>query len=236
MSSPLKHQQQGFTILELMIATLVFSVIFLGATTALLQISKLYYKGVVGGRTQEISRGIIDQISQQLQFSSDTLTAPAKQTFNVTGAPAGQLDFNVHCIGNTRYTYIINAQVNNSIAAGNYDRNTNRLRHALWRDTVPTGTCVPADLSRVDPSTTPLPANGSNGEEMLNQHMRLADFQASCNTDNICTVGLSVIYGDNDLLTPDPLTGTPTQCQSIIGNQWCATVQFNSTVLRRVDS
>lgn len=221
--------QKGFTILELLIATMVFSVIFLGVTTALIQMSKLYYKGVVTGRTQETTRGTMDRIAQQLQFTNALPTPPTTQSFNVTGYPSGQpataLDFSAICIDGTRYTYRLNAQVNNDIDSGGYDTSMSRLRHGLWRDAWPDGTCPPANLSLDKPT--------AEGEDMLSEHMRLTDFRVTCGVGNVCTVAIGVIYGDNDLLQYDS-AGNPTNCATIIGNQWCAASQFSTTVLKRV--
>ena len=229
------NQQNGFTILELTIATMIFSAIFLTASTALLQMGKLYYKGAVGGRTQEIARGAMDQIAQQLQFSSvDSVTAGPKNyvVANGTDVPAGTLDFYAVCIGGSRYTYRLNAQVVNSVASGTYTAATHKLLHALWHDSVSSGTCVPANLSLTDPSTTP-GAVGANGEEVMDQRMRLSNFSVSCNTSKVCTLTVGVIYGDDDLVFFDA-TGKPTHCETVIGNQWCATSQFSTSVLKRI--
>lgn len=223
----LRRQQAGFTILELLIATLVFSVIFLGVTTAVIQMSKLYYKGVVTGRTQETTRGIMDRVAQQLQFGSDDAAQAVDKTYLVSGAPSGNLTFKAFCIGGTRYTYRLNTQVNDDVASGSFDPAMSRLRHALWRDSVPPGSCEPADLSQAEPSV------GVNGEEMLGDNMRLSQLDVSCNAQSICTVSVGVIYGDNELIQFDA-SGNPVRCQTIIGNQWCAASQFTTTVLKRV--
>ncbi|MEO5627688.1 MAG: prepilin-type N-terminal cleavage/methylation domain-containing protein [Candidatus Saccharimonadales bacterium] len=228
MSRPVNNQK-GFTILELLIATMVFSVIFLGVTTALIQLSKLYYKGVVSGRTQELTQGATDQLAQQLQFSDASFSKAGPTTFTVSGTP---LQFSAVCIGNTRYSYAINTQVNDTIADKTYDSAKSRLRHALWRDTMPTGgLCAPADLSAISPSSAT-----NKGEEVLGKNMRLSDFAVDCNDlTNICKISIGIIYGDNDLLEYNA-SGLPVKCQTIIGNQWCATTKFTTTVLRRVRS
>lgn len=222
--------QKGFTILELLITTLVFSVIFLGVTTALIQMSKLYYKGVVTGRTQEATRGIMDRVAQQLQFGNDDVAQAADKSYIVAGASSGNLTFKAFCIGSTRYTYRLNTQVNKDIAAGSYQESTNRLRHALWRDSVLSGSCEPANLSLDEPST------GQGGEDMLAANTRLSELSATCTATDICTVKVGIIYGDNDLIEFDSATGNPLRCRTIIGNQWCATSQFTTSVLKRVGS
>ena len=50
--------QKGFTVLELMIATTVFSVMLLLTTTGMIQIGKVYYKGLVTAKTQDTVRSI----------------------------------------------------------------------------------------------------------------------------------------------------------------------------------
>jgi prepilin-type N-terminal cleavage/methylation domain-containing protein len=233
-----KSNQKGFTILELMIATMVFTVVFLGATTAILQIGKLYYKGVVTGRTQEVTRSLTDSVSQQLQLSDALLTSQSNSTYDVTNGPlpSNKMQFSAYCIGNTRYSFVINAQVSTSATPNTYDPATNRLAHALWQDTIPStaaSTCTPANLSLVNPSATPSPGDGVNGQELLGAGMRLSNFVAACQGDNkICKLDVAVIYGDNDLLAPDAVN--PTHCASIVGSQWCATSQLSTAVLKRV--
>ncbi len=230
----LKNHQVGFTILELLIATMVFSIIFLGTTTALIEIGKLYYKGVVTGRTQEVARGLTDQLSQQLQFTNATVQT-GTTTYDVTGGNDGtvpnKLTMNAMCIGTTRYSYRLNTQVNANTPAGEYDAQNNRLQHALWRDTVAAGSgCSAVDLSQTKPTAT--------GEEVLGERMRLGAFNLQCDTatgSNLCSLKVSVAYGDNDLLAFDS-NGLPTYCQSIIGSQWCAVSSFQSSVLNRVQN
>jgi len=227
---------KGFTILELLIATMVFSVIFLSATTAIIQIGKLYYKGVVSGRTQETTRTIADSISQQLQFSYDGLTIGANKIYPVTKVtPVGTITnqtFKSYCIGTTRYSYVLNRQVSDK-NVGKIDVAALRLSHALWRDTITTGAlCGAANLGAADPS---MGTGGSNGSELLAVNMRLSQFSLNCDAvTHLCTLNLGVIYGDNDLLTPVPTVAPPTQCASIIGSQWCATSNLTTSVFKRV--
>ena len=231
------RNQKGFTILELMIATMVFSVILLGATTALIQIGKLYYKGVVSNRTQEVTRGIVDQIGQDLQFNAGALTTYIPAPYpGITSSPSSTLKIGAYCVGTTRYTYILNVQVNGSpaLADNTYVTNStsNKLNHALWRDTVQSNaSCTPVNLSIAVPTT--------GGEELLADNMRLTAFSVNCDTNNICGVNAGVIYGDNDLLSPtpsgaDPSTSVPTRCLGVVGSQWCAAAQFTTSVLKRI--
>lgn len=93
-----KQNNKGFTIIELLISTVVFSVILLVITSAIIQIGRIYYKGVIQGKTQESSRAIIDDVSQSIQFSRSTPTGSQN-------ASGGYI-----CIGNRRYTFVYNTQ------------------------------------------------------------------------------------------------------------------------------
>lgn len=66
----MKHlNKRGFTIIELLIATVTFSLILLIITGAIIQFSRVYYKGVVTSKTQETARSVADELSRAAQFS-----------------------------------------------------------------------------------------------------------------------------------------------------------------------
>lgn len=67
------QHQTGFTIVELMIATLVFSTILLVITYGILRFTSAYYKGVNSSTTQDTARSIMDTVSQAVQFSGSTI-------------------------------------------------------------------------------------------------------------------------------------------------------------------
>ena len=84
--------QRGFTVIELLIATAVFSVVLLVFVTSFLRLSELFYKGVNLTNTQESARNMIQSISSDIQFYNQ-----APQVF-----PSE----NYFCIGTHRYTYV----------------------------------------------------------------------------------------------------------------------------------
>ena len=87
---------QGFTILELLIATTVFSVILLVVTTGVIRIGNIYYKGITSSKTQESIRNISSEFSSSIQFANG-IKVP------------GSLP-RIFCLGNTRYTYFLNRE------------------------------------------------------------------------------------------------------------------------------
>lgn len=87
----------GFTIVELMIATTVFSFVLLLCTFGLTRIGQTYYRGVTASRTQAAARTISDNIVQSIRFggtSSTISTAGAVGSVQTT------------CVGRGRYVYI----------------------------------------------------------------------------------------------------------------------------------
>src|ERR1700677_3100882 len=91
------QNESGFTIIELLIATLVFSTILLIATYGVIQIGRTYTKGYIGSLTQNTTRSIVDQISQAIQLSGPNTVQ--------TGSSGNYMSV---CIGSIRYTYILN--------------------------------------------------------------------------------------------------------------------------------
>src|SRR5437667_5654433 len=81
------QRTSGFTIIELMIATVIFSVVLLLITAGIMQVARVYYKGVTEANTQSTARSIVDTISQAIQFDGGNITtvagvSPAYQCVN----------------------------------------------------------------------------------------------------------------------------------------------------------
>lgn len=114
----MKHniRQSGFTIIELMIATTVFSVILLICSYAMLQIGRTYYKGITQSRTQNVARAVLDDISQSIQFSGGTVTPPTSP-MPTTG---------VFCVDNKVYYYKLNNPVGQNPPPNDYALKLNK--------------------------------------------------------------------------------------------------------------
>lgn len=209
MKQTLSKNQKGFTILELMIATMVFSVMLILASVGIIQIGRVYYKGITTNRTQETTRAIVSDISRNYQITPNT------QYAFTAGNPAAV------CVGSTRYTYKIN-----SVVTGN--------QHALWADRLnPGGNCVPLDLGMafpVDGNTDTSNLGKVSQHELLAPNMRLAEFSVTKSAStNSLTVKARVIYGDPDL-SPDNQTCKP----MTLGGQFCAAASLESFVKGRL--
>lgn len=219
-----RESQDGFTLLELLIASLVFSVILVSTVTVVIQMSKLYFKAVTTNKVQETTRSVTDSIGQKLQFTPE-LVASSTRTI------AGQT-VSAYCIGTHRYSYVLNFQVDSNAGTFTADH---KVRHALWQDDVASG-CQPADLNLANPTTDPsAPGLANSGSEMLGQGMRLSKFSINCpGGGKLCTIEVGVLYGADDLVEPDPSSAVADHCQTIIGSQWCASANLYTTVERRL--
>ncbi|HSW37394.1 MAG TPA: prepilin-type N-terminal cleavage/methylation domain-containing protein [Candidatus Saccharimonadales bacterium] len=174
------YLQKGFTIVELMIATTVLSVILLMATVIITGIGNLYYKGVNQSKIQDAARNIADEVAQNLELGKGYTTA--------SGAP-GTHGEKSYCMSTARYTYVLGKQIG-----------TNGLNHILWRDTVPSTGCATLDLSLAQPS--------AGGVEMIGSGSRLSNFNILPATSPY-TITVFVAYGD-DVLLQNPSGTSPT--------------------------
>jgi len=90
----------GFTIVELLVAISVFSIMLLITSGVMVELGRQFYKGVIRSRTQEVSRSVIEEIANNLQYSaSDPYELPA----------SGNV---MHwCIAGRLYSYVLNQEI-----------------------------------------------------------------------------------------------------------------------------
>lgn len=234
MSRPASSRQTGFTIIELMIAMMVFSVILIVVTAGILNFSKQYYKGVIANQTQNTARAIIDDVARAIQFNSGGVYALNKHA--VSDPPGPIVGY---CLGESRrYSFAINRQVSNKVTLG-----PQQSRYGLTADTVSgCSTGTPALKTATMSSGTGL----ANFRELLGENMRLNKFSIT-QTDGLYTITVKVMYGDNDLLcspsvectktgvtVPSDLSKPDVQCRLTSGSQFCAISELSTTVKKRV--
>src|SRR5437868_3577403 len=104
-----KPMNQGFTIIELLVATLVFSIVLVVLLATFVGISRLFYKGVNIANLHNDTRTITQDIENDIKFVQ---SAPQSFADPVDPSrpwlPAGQGYF---CIGLHRYTYNLEHQL-----------------------------------------------------------------------------------------------------------------------------
>jgi len=208
------HQgQAGFTLIELMIATMVFSVVLLMVTFGILQITRVYFKGVTESNTQNVARNIIDTISQAIQFSGGTVV----ETTSGTATPSAPKAF---CIGDQQFVYALGWQLKD-----NSPNNTiHQSYHGLVSDTVSNCNSTPAQN---------LDSPGISGRELLSPNMRITKLDVSQDSPGVYSVDVRVVYGDDDLL--DNPTDPNATCQGVsAGTQFCSVSELSTIVVKRV--
>lgn len=216
------NSQRGFTIIELMIATAVLSTILILVTVLMINVGKLYYKGINQARVQDGVRAIADDVTGQLKLN-DSPPAPGSTTI-------GGVSVSAYCISTTRYSYVLDTQIGQK----QYNSNSSspQFPHILWRDTIPSGSaCAPAELENSNPSAAVNSGDvaGTGGTEMIPPGSRLTAFSIS--SASPFTVLVGVAYGADDLLNH---SGINTRCLGNVGDQFCATASLTTSVTQRL--
>lgn len=216
-----RRNSQGFTVIELMVATAVFSLVLVVVTAGILQVSRLYYKGVTSANTQSTARSVIDTVAQAIQFGGGTVLP-------TSGPPASPTAPKVFCVGNQRFTYDLGWQAQ-SVSPNS---SKHQAYHALVQDTLG-GACNAG-------STQPLDVPGVLGRELLGPNMRLAKFDVTSLSGNKYRIAIKIVYGDDDLLKGgpdnDPTTdpGSVSCVNETSGTQFCSVIELSTVVTKRV--
>jgi prepilin-type N-terminal cleavage/methylation domain-containing protein len=208
----MRSNAKGFTIMELLIATMVFGVVLLVVSTAILQFTRVYYKGITESKVQEAARTIADAITQGIQFSGGTVTSTPDDPL-----AGGSYAF---CIGDRQYSYQVGHQLTDGTPT------STQKPHALVHDYIAGCTSSTSAQSMSSATVT--------GREMLEPRMRLAKMEVTSLGGSLYKVSVKVVYGDDDLLD-DPTT-PEAKCKNIrSGTQFCAVSDITTTVVKRVE-
>ncbi len=233
----IKQSEQGFTIVELMVATVVFSVVLLVLTFGVIQMSRIYDKGITETNTQNVARNIMADISQTIEFSGGQVG----QT-NVTNVGSAGQTF-AFCIGDRAYYYQLGYELEDNPSSSQAYHglvvvdNDNTCPSHSGGYNLKTSSVVPPDAHC--PNSPP--AGVTCGKEFLLPSMRLTTLKVTAvpNTTNLYSVSVQVTYGDDDLLNNpnniNGLSGNLTNCKGGAGQQFCATSDLQTVVEKRVN-
>jgi prepilin-type N-terminal cleavage/methylation domain-containing protein len=215
-----KNWQKGFTIVELMIAASVFSVIMLMATMGVLQVSHTYYKGVTEMDTQSTAREIIDTISQAIQFGG-TVEATG---VSVPGANAA------FCVGDQQFNYRLGWQV---VDDTTFDPVVHETPHGLYvkKSATNCANAAPLNLSLAVPSPV-----AAGDRELLAPRMRLSALEVVPLANDLYSVHVRVAYGDDDLLSNPTLSSAQCRLNISAGMEFCAVSDLSTVVKKRISS
>lgn len=206
-----RSKQAGFTIIELMIATMVFSVVLLLCAAGLIAIGRMYQKGNNNRAVQEVSRSILDTIKNDFELSGGNYKA-------MTTPPGGNTY--AFCIGQTLYIYQVNVPVAADGSQPGLIRNT-ALYGAL--------ACAYAtDASALSIND----ALSNEGRELLGANMRLVQppivqaYPSATNAQSL-KIRANVIFGADDLIFAD-------RCRGGAGQEYCASSILETFATRRL--
>lgn len=214
---PQRSNSHGFTILELLIATVIFSLVLLVCLASFLQIGRLFTKGVNMSLTQQDARDILTNIGNDIRFSQNPPTI-ANGYF---------------CVGLHRYKYMLN----NHLKSDNWDQLSN---YGLVRENVVAGCPSPA----VAGSGTQPVEMIDNGMQL--NRLTFGPSSNACSS-SLCTISINLLfYGvDNAVFTSSAHPGNTqadhaaaasdpdaTCTGSLEGSQFCATANYTTTVLQ----
>ncbi len=206
----------GFTIVELLLATSIFSLALLGALAGFLRTGGIFYKGVTLTQTQAVAKQVVDDVSANIS------SAGTVQSFTSGGGN----HYSYYCIGNARYTYALNKEVDLS-ASPNYSGD-GVGNFGLLKDTLPSAGSCPAPCGGTTScggGQLPLSASSS---ELLGDNTRLYKFDVSKNGSSLYDISVTMIYGNNSALntTTDP----PTCIGGVSKQQFCAVTNLTTSV------
>lgn len=225
-----RSEPLGFTIVELLIATAVFAVVLLVAQASFVQIGHLFYRGVSINQTQEAADHIFQDINGNFQ------TAPS--VGGSINSPSGGYDY--YCVGNTRYTYRINNEVDSSAATTDHTASGN---YGILKDTLPgAGAACATPCSDTGGAACPTgTVQLKSPVELLGNKMRIEKFCISqstvaCNFNNganLYNVSIVLAYGDDNTLTyHTPGDYSTVACQGDSHNDFCAVSSINTAVYK----
>jgi prepilin-type N-terminal cleavage/methylation domain-containing protein len=212
----LRINQRGFTVIELMIATMIFGLVLLVVTMGIIQVTRSYYKGVSETNIQTTARSIIDNIGQAIQFGGGTVT-----TNNMTSPY-------VFCVGNQQYSF----RPGWVVTDGTPNTSVNETPHGLYVRTL--ASCPGQPIAAL--ANTAL----AGGRELLGPNMRLTSLRVTqvAGTTNMYNISLRIVSGDNDLIyspSGGGVTAADATCRNQrAGTQFCSVSDLSTTVTKRV--
>lgn len=208
------HAQKGFTIIELMIAISVFSIVLLICMSAIIYIARQYYKGVTITKTQDVSRNISASLGDAVKLNGGEVKDPIA---NVGGWEA-------KCIGSRKYSYKLNTILTKNPA-------TAMQSDQVFIESIDPG-CSDSSPSSGSPSNPP--------RELLGENMRLVALSIapiSPTVVDLLNIKFTIAYGGNGTPADDAevfnFAGLPLiidSCKTGAASHFCSVVKETKSV------
>ncbi len=204
-----KNRLGGFTIVELLIATAIFSTVLVIVISGFLQIGRLFYKGITVNNTQQVSRQILDSATNDVRFNNSV---------NRTFFDPDDQSQGFYCIGNARYTFNLHYIVTPTDNWQNGAKNFGLLRDTLYGATA----CS-------DPTDPLTPFN--NPQELLSPNMQLNEFNVTpVGGGQVYIIVVDVVSGNINAVNVDAET-KEASCQSTLKNsEFCSQSRLSTQI------
>jgi prepilin-type N-terminal cleavage/methylation domain-containing protein len=201
------RRQEGFTILELMIAVAVYAVALLLITTGVIAIGGAYQQGVTKAQLLTAAREIHSQITQDIQYGGEPpYVYPDSVSIN-------EQPYTATCIGDTRYLVATDTDATQS----NYG--------SFIVDNISSTACGSSSLTDAQ---YPLPANA--------KAVSSTDIDAFSLTDDhngTYILQTRFVAGYVDMFNGNSYGGT---CRSnLVSSEFCSVVTLTSNIGRKVN-
>jgi prepilin-type N-terminal cleavage/methylation domain-containing protein len=213
-----KENLGGFTIIELLVASTIFSIVLVVIVSSFLQVGRMFYKGVSINNTNEATRNLVDDITNDARFSN---FFDAGNTTQPTLPPNAKHYF---CIGSHRYTYLLNTQVKDA----DINATAASMAAGIVQDTA--NGCP--DLS----------VAGTNPTQVLGPGMRLNLLNVGKNNSGsgLLIHAHVIFYGADDTVfastsnAPNAINAPDAYCSgNLLSTQFCAMSDISTNVTLR---
>ena len=178
------QDEAGFTIVELMIATVVFALVMLVITVGIVHFTNAFYKSVNTSTAQDTTRSALDSIEQAIQFSG---LNQAPSTMAVASPGVVQ----AFCTGGKQFLYTLGTPVG-SVAG----------KPGLYVQGAPVSGCAV------------VPAAGGQELLGAHMRLTAIGVSPVAGVTNVYSLNIGVAYGDSDLLCNTSKNGTSGGCGS----------------------
>lgn len=228
--------EKGFTIIELMISTIIFSLVLLAASAAIVEVGKKYYRGLTNARTQSVARSIAEEIGQSIQYTSQAIKVPnypgptGPATTYGPQVAIGDPDTFYFCVGSKRYTFAIDRMLKSDADPVS----EKEKKHVMWVDE-PTAGCAYASTEELADLNEDNPSGSSaiNGRELLNENMRIYNLAIESKANGLWSVVIRIASGDDDLLVQNS-SGEMVCEGSSFGTEFCSVSEISLNVSKRI--
>jgi prepilin-type N-terminal cleavage/methylation domain-containing protein len=213
--------QAGFTIVELMIATVVSTVILLVITFGIVHFTNDYYKGVNSSATQTATQTAIDSITQAIQF-------------NASGTVATDGTQSIFCAGTQVFLYTLGKKLSAAPSSSNW---------GLYQLDNPSANCVTPPVTtggtellgtNMRLAAINLVQQGTSNVWRLDIRVAYGEPELLCRTSITGTTQGSCANNATNYNSSSVVSGDDVSCKLQTGSQFCSVVHLTTAIGQRI--